>query len=98
VDAHLAEADPLYPLLVSRAARLTQPSSVPEPVEGALATIAIGWAVRDLIRYAEGDPVSTWSATVRFDPDQPDFAPTAWPRHPGCGCGWVRSADGPEAA
>ena len=93
VDAHLAEDDPLYPLLVSRSARLLERSPAAEPVDTALAAMALGWAVRDLVRYAEGDPVSTWSATVRLDPDQSSFAPVSWTPHPACGCGWARSAE-----
>lgn len=96
VDAHLAEEDPAYPVLVSRAARLVHPSEVAEPLDSALATMAVGWAVRDLLRYAEGDPVSTWSATVVLGPDQLDLAPTAWQQHPACGCGWARSSDPAE--
>ena len=95
LDAHHAERDPAYPVLVSRAARVIQSSDNAEPLDTALATIALGWAVRDLVRYAEGDPVSTWSATVRFGPDETNLAPTTWPPHPGCGCGWARSADSP---
>lgn len=92
VDAYLAQDEPAYPLLVSRSARLFQPSAVEEPIDTALATIAIGWAVRDLVRYAEGDPVSTWSATVLLAPDQADFVPVTWLPHPACGCGWDRAA------
>jgi bacteriocin biosynthesis cyclodehydratase domain-containing protein len=93
VDAHLAEQDPAYPVLVSRGARLLPTNQLPEPVDSALATIAIGWAVRDLVRYAEGDPVSTWSATVVLGPDDLDLVPTTWMPHPACGCSWARSAD-----
>lgn len=98
VDAHLAEDDPMHPLLVSPAARLPHVGRGPEPVDSALATIALGLAVRDLVRYAEGDPVSTWSATVRLSPDQDDLSPRAWLPHPGCGCAWAGSAHGPDAA
>jgi len=99
LDAHHAEEDPLYPVLVSRAARLVSSSELPEPVDSAVATMAIGWAVRDLVRYAEGDAVSTWSATVLLGPDQVELAPTPWSPHPGCGCTWAHSGDrsGPVA-
>jgi len=93
VDAHLTEDDPLHPVLVSRSARLLERSPAPEPVDTALAAMAIGWAVRDLVRYAEGDPVSTWSATVRLEAEQAAFAPVSWSPHPACGCSWARSAD-----
>ena len=98
VDAHLANQDPLHPVLVSRAARLVPGRDLSEPVDRASATIAVGWAVRDLVRYAEGDPVSTWSATIRLGPEQFDPAPIPWLPHPACGCSWATSADGPEAA
>jgi len=93
LDHHRAEDDPLYPLLVSRAARLVNPRNLPEPVDRAVATMAIGWAVRDLVRYAEGDPVSTWSATVQLGPDEVDLSPRTWMPHPACGCGWARSGE-----
>jgi len=96
VDAHLAEQDPAYPVLVSRGARLVPTSDVAEPVDSALATIAIGWAVRDLVQYAEGDTVSTWSATVLLGPDDLDLTPVSWQQHPACGCGWARSAEPAE--
>ncbi|RNL78242.1 hypothetical protein EFL95_03775 [Nocardioides marmorisolisilvae] len=97
VDHHHAEEDPLHPLLVSRAARLLRPRDLPEPVDAAVAAMALGWAVRDLVRYAEGDPISTWSATVRLGPDEVDLAPRAWMPHPACGCGWARSGELPGA-
>ena len=95
LDSHLAEQDPHYPLLVSRAARLLEQRDLPEPLDSAVATIAIGWAVRDLVRYAEGDPVSTWSATVLLGPDQVDLTPRSWTAHPACGCSWAHSTDQP---
>jgi len=98
VDAHLAEDDPMYPLLVSPAARLLHVGRGPEPVDSAVAAIATGLAVRDLVRYAEGDPVSTWSATVLVSPDHDDLSPRTWAPHPGCGCAWAGSAHGPDAA
>ncbi|MFL6159203.1 MAG: TOMM precursor leader peptide-binding protein [Marmoricola sp.] len=93
VDHHLAEDDPLHPVLVSRAAVLIRTHDVPEPLDAAVATIALGWAVRDLVRYAEGDPVSTWSATVRIGPDDVELSPRTWMPHPACGCGWARSGE-----
>jgi bacteriocin biosynthesis cyclodehydratase domain-containing protein len=95
VDAHLAEDDPHHPVLVSSAARVVSPTERREPIEAALATMALGWAVRDLVRYAEGDPVSTWSATVRWGPDDIAVSPRAWTPHPACGCGWARSPERP---
>lgn len=92
IDAHLTEDDPVHPVLVSRTARLLDLNDVPEPLDSAVASMALGWAVRDLVRYAEGDPVSTWSATVLLGPDQDALVPTPWAPHPSCGCSWAHAA------
>jgi bacteriocin biosynthesis cyclodehydratase domain-containing protein len=91
IDAYLTEDDPAWPLLVeqySRATRADRSDGVPEPVDAALAAIAIGWTVRDLEAYAEAaDPVS-WSSTVTIEADLADITTRHWPPHPHCGCGW----------
>lgn len=85
VDAHEALHDARRPLLLSQAARAA--ADQPPPVDPLLDQIALAWAVRDLLRYLEGDEPSTWSATV-------DIGPVAapervrWGRHLDCGCAW----------
>jgi hypothetical protein len=44
--------------------------------------------VRDVVAYVEGEPPSTWSATVTIGPDL-DPGRREWARHPHCGCSWA---------
>ena len=94
LDAHRAVDDPRAPLLASRHARAAHDrrDGVAEPVDTALATLAVAWAVRDLVTHAEGDRPSTWSATIRFPATLAPVTQTEWLRHPACGCTWL--ADG----
>ncbi len=87
VDAHAAEHDPRWPVVVEQASRAHRSGAVTEPVDPVLATLAAAWAVRDVVRWVEGEQPSTWSATVDLDPM---LAPvvTSWRRHPHCGCAW----------
>ena len=91
IDAYLTEDDPAWPLLVeqySRATRDDRSDGVPEPVDAALASVAVGWAVRDLQAYAEtAEPVS-WSSTVTLSADLAEVTTRHWPPHPHCGCAW----------
>ena len=85
VDAGLAESDPRRALVVEQTT--LRPGVPGPPQDPALTQLAVGWAVRDLLRYLEGDPPSTWSTTVDLGPtDLPAARP--WPRHPHCGCAW----------
>lgn len=82
VDAHEGEADPRRALLLEQAAREHAPP--PDPV---LLALASAWLVRDLQRWAEGDPPTTYSSTVRLTADAlPVLTPRT--RHPHCGCSW----------
>jgi hypothetical protein len=85
VDAHRGEADPRRALVVEQVASL--PPLVAARPDSALRSIALGWAVRDLVTFVKGGLPTTWSATVLIDPD---LAPTPrrWLRHPHCGCAW----------
>ncbi len=85
VDAHESLRDPRLALLIAQAARSA--AERPPPVDPVLDQIALAWAVRDLMRYVEGDEPSTWSATVDIDPAGAP-ALTHWGRHPECGCAW----------
>ena len=86
VDAHQGEADPRRQLVVEQVARLDEqaPGVARDPL---LETMSLAWAVRDLLRFVEGDAPSTWSATVTIDaqalPERRE-----WQRHPHCGCAW----------
>lgn len=87
VDAHAAELDPRWPVLVEQAARTRSAGLLTEPVDPVLAALAAAWAVRDLARFVEGAYPSTWSATVDLGPTAPPVV-TQWRRHPHCGCAW----------
>ncbi|HEX5087178.1 MAG TPA: TOMM precursor leader peptide-binding protein [Nocardioides sp.] len=84
VDAHLGEHDPRRALVVEQLAT-TPPlrPAVPDPVQRAL---AVAWAVHDLAAAVDGDPPSTWSATVALAALPPVV--TTYRRHLHCGCAW----------
>lgn len=91
IDAYLTEEDPAWPLLVEQYARATstdRADGIPEPVDAALATVAVGWAARDLAAYAEGGDPTTWSRTVRLSAGLDAIETREWPAHPHCGCVW----------
>jgi bacteriocin biosynthesis cyclodehydratase domain-containing protein len=91
IDGYRREEDPAWPLLVeqyARATRTDRSDGIPEPVDAALATVALGWAARELSTYAEGgEPVST-SATISLSPLLDSVDTRRWPPHPHCGCAW----------
>jgi bacteriocin biosynthesis cyclodehydratase domain-containing protein len=91
IDAHHAVDDPLYPVLVTRHHAAARSDGIAEPVDSALAAIAIGWAVRDLTGHLDGEEVTTWSSTVRFGPEPGEVSVITWLRDPGCGCAWLGS-------
>jgi bacteriocin biosynthesis cyclodehydratase domain-containing protein len=88
-DAHLAERDPVWPLLVEQYARLgdaDRADGMPEPVDAALAAVCLAWAVRDLTTYLEGGrPVSS-GRSLRITPSLVEVESQDWPRRPDCGC------------
>jgi bacteriocin biosynthesis cyclodehydratase domain-containing protein len=91
LDAYLTEQDPAWPLLVeqySRATRTDRSDGIPEPVDAALAAVAVGWAVRDLQAYAESERPASWSSTVTMSADLGRITIDRSPPHPNCGCGW----------
>jgi bacteriocin biosynthesis cyclodehydratase domain-containing protein len=90
VDAHCADADPAWPLLVRQYAAASahdRADGAPEPVDPLLASVAVSWAARDLASFVDGCRPSTWSATVSFDPQLSELETRTWLRHPACGCG-----------
>lgn len=83
LDAHRAEVDPRRSLVVEQVT--SQPrQSLGDPV---LQALAVAWAVRDLLRFVEGEMPSTWSTTFDVGPVAAPVGRT-WTRHPHCGCSW----------
>jgi hypothetical protein len=82
VDAHRGEHDPRRALVVEQLAGRRA-----APDDPALASLAIAWAVRDLVTHLDGGQPSTWSATVELGADLRPHRRT-WTRHPHCGCSW----------
>ncbi len=92
VDAHHTDADREWPLLVRQYAEATsrdRADGSPEPVDPALAALAVAWAARDLASYVDGGRPSSWSSTLVFDHDLTTLETRSWLRHPECGCGWA---------
>jgi len=91
LDAHASLGDPDAATMAARhaAARDDRRDGVAEPVDTALATLAVAWAVRDLVTHAEDGRPSTWSTTVRLSAGLASLTQTEWLRHPACGCGWL---------
>ena len=90
-DAHLTDADPSWPLLVeqyARAVRSDRADGVPEPVDAALASLALAWAARDLATYAEGGAPTTLASTIELAPRLETVETRQWFPHPRCGCSW----------
>lgn len=85
VDAVRAEVDPRYPLVVEQYTRHRTPW--PAAIPHDLLHIAVGSAVRDISRWADGIEPTTWSAVLDLGPDLA-MARTAHPPHPRCGCTW----------
>ena len=90
IDAHHTIDDPQAALLAARHALAhgDRRDGVAEPVDTALATLAVAWAVRDLVTHVDGARPSTWSATVELAPTLQPIISAEWLRHPACGCGW----------
>jgi bacteriocin biosynthesis cyclodehydratase domain-containing protein len=92
VDAHHTDADREWPLLVRQYAEATsrdRADGAPEPVDPALAALAVAWAARDLTSYVDGGRPSCWSSTLTIDHDLSTLETRSWLRHPECGCGWA---------
>lgn len=91
LDAHHSARDPRVATMATLHARAAHDrwDGVAEPVDSALATLALAWAVRDLVTHVEGDRPTTWSATVELAAGLRSVVQTEWLRHPACGCGWL---------
>ncbi|MDP3968037.1 MAG: hypothetical protein Q8Q02_07120 [Nocardioides sp.] len=103
LDAHRAEEDPCWPLLVEQCGDDAgeRADGAPAPVDPALAALTLGWAARDLLTWARGGRPATWSTTVRLATPVATPRGTApletvtaatWRRHPACGCSWDLAA------
>lgn len=91
IDAYRREQDPAWPLLVeqyARATRADRADGIPEPVDPALAGVAVGWATRELATYVEGGEPASMSTTLTLSPLLDTVDHHRWPRHPHCGCSW----------
>ncbi|HET6151332.1 MAG TPA: TOMM precursor leader peptide-binding protein [Marmoricola sp.] len=86
-DLHRGDEDQTDP--AAFASRSTRHDGVPDPVDAALAAMAIAWAVRDLVRFTEGDRPDCWSAVLTLTDAMDSLQPVRWPRHPRCGCSWA---------
>ncbi len=86
VDAHRAESDPRRRLVVEQISQAVA-GGAPEPRDSLVWSLALAWAVRDLVRFAEGDRPSTWSTSYEIGPLHPPRG-VEWMRHPHCGCAW----------
>ncbi len=96
IDAHRSIHDPDHVAVTSRYVRATsraRADGVPDVVDPVLATVAVAWAVRDVVAHLEGRRPSTWSRTVFLDDEPARRREQDWSRHPQCGCCW--SAHGP---
>ena len=91
LDAHRTDADPSWPLLVEQYARAVladRADGVPEPVDAALASVAVAWAARDLATYAEGGTPTTLASTIELGPRLETVETRQWSPHHRCGCSW----------
>lgn len=84
VDAARAEADPRRSMLLEQC---STPLAGPAPRDPALMSLALAWAVRDVVSFVEGQEPATWSAAVTVAADL-DLPRRRFRRHPHCGCSW----------
>jgi bacteriocin biosynthesis cyclodehydratase domain-containing protein len=89
LDAHDAATDAGRLRRLAGYAATERNDGVAEPVDSAVATTALGWAVADLVRFAEGDRPTTWSATIGFASGRSSAQAVTRLRHPACGCSWA---------
>jgi len=92
IDAHQSLVDPDHVAVTTRYAEATarpRADGMPDVVDPALATIALAWAVRDVVAHLEGAAPSTWSRTLLLHPDPTQRREERWLRHPMCACSFA---------
>ncbi len=90
IDAHQSVLDPDHVAVTARYVRATEcarPDGVPD-LDPALTSVALSWAVRDVVAHLDGREPSTWSRTVQLAAEPVQRSEHAWLRHPRCGCSW----------
>ena len=91
IDAHQSIRDPDHVAVTNRYVRATsraRPDGVPDVTDPVLATVAVAWAVRDVVAHLDGRRPSTWSRTLFLGPEPSHRHEQDWSRHPECGCSW----------
>ncbi len=90
IDAHRATGDPGRLAVVEQLGRgqhLFEGRFPTPPRDPLLASVALGYAVSQLLAYIDGEQPLTWSATLDWAGNElPGL--TRWQRHPHCGCAW----------
>ena len=98
IDAHLSVRDPDHVAVTARYARATarpRPDGVPDLVDPAVATVALGLVARDVVAHLAGLEPATWSRTLVLGAHPAERSEQSWRRHPRCGCSWA--AEGPSS-
>jgi len=85
IDAHLGDVDPRRAMVLHQLDE--QPSAPLSDPDPCLVQVAVGWAVRDLVRVLTGATSALRSATVTVT-DALDVTRRDWLRHAHCGCAW----------
>ena len=89
LDLHRSDRDPAWPLLLeqySRVSRHDRPDGVPEPVDAALASVAVGWVGREVSAELTGAGPVTRSRTLTLTPELVEVVLQDWPQRPDCIC------------
>jgi hypothetical protein len=89
LDLHRTDGDPAWPLLLeqySRVSRHDRSDGVPEPVDAAMAAVALGWVAREVAADLTGTGPLTWSRTLTLTPELVEVVLQDWPRRPDCIC------------
>ena len=95
LDAAQSVPDPHHVAVTARYVGATsrpRPDGALDVCEPALSSLALAWAVRDVVAHVEGREPSTWGRTLELGPEPADLARAAWQRHPDCGCSWPSHA------
>jgi len=95
IDAHQSVLDPHHVAVTTRYVEATaraRPDGLSDLVDPALATIALAWAVRDVVVHLDGGQPSTWSRTLLLRPDPTQRREDTWLRHPMCACCFAEDA------